>query len=119
MSRRRRRDPRLRHQLLALPLPLLEVQLAEAGDVFGTHVQPEAAERNALLAGVPGRILDAERLEQTRAEIRQDILAGDLLDDGGEHVARRRVVEEEGSRLVRDGPGEERFDDAVVADVDM
>ena len=55
------------HELLAVPLPLLQVELAELGDVLGADAQAVAAERDALRAGLPGRVLDAQRLEQPRA----------------------------------------------------
>ena len=42
-----------REQLLAVPLALLQVELAELGDVLGAHVQAVAAERDALRARVP------------------------------------------------------------------
>ena len=54
-----RLDPRRGHELLALPLALLQVELAELGDVLGADAQPVAAGRDALRAGLPGRVLDA------------------------------------------------------------
>ena len=41
-------------------------------------------------------------------------LAGDLLHDGRQHVARGRVVDEERARLVRDGQREKRLHHALL-----
>src|SRR5262249_52061282 len=60
---RRGPDPPPRHPLPALPLPFLEVELAELGDVLGPDAQTVATGRNALRARLPGRLLDAQRLE--------------------------------------------------------
>src|SRR5207244_5097254 len=98
---RRRLDPRGRDQLPAVPLAFLKVQLAEFGDVLGADAQAVAAERDALRAGAPGRVLDAQRLEQPRAQVVKHRLAGRLLDDGRLHVGAGRVVEEVRARLER------------------
>ena len=107
---RRLLDPFLRDQLLAVPFALLQVELAELGEVFGAEVEAAAAERVALGAAVPAGVLDAQRLEQSRLEVFQHGLAGHLRDDGREHVAAERVVLEVGAGLVRDGVGEELLD---------
>ena len=102
LARRGRLDPRGGQQLPPLPLALLQVELAEARDVLGPHAQAEAAERHPLLVGVPGRVLDAERLEEPRPQVVEHASAGDLLHDRREHVGGRRVVDEVRPGLVRD-----------------
>ena len=47
-------------KLLALPLALLQVELAEPGDVLGADAQAETAGRNALGAGLPGWVFDSQ-----------------------------------------------------------
>src|SRR5262249_42782094 len=66
LPRRGRLAPGLGHELFPLPLPLLEVELAEPGDVLGADAEPVAAEADTLRADAPGRVLDAQRLEQAR-----------------------------------------------------
>ena len=111
LARGGRRHPLGGQELPALPRAALQVELAEAGDVLGRRVEPEAPERDSLWARVPLRVADAERLEQPRPQVLDERLAGHLLDDGGQHVGRRRVVEEVRPGLVGDRQREERADE--------
>ncbi len=52
---------------------------------------------------LPGRVLDAEWLEQSRGEVVEHPAAGDALHDAREQIRRRRVVDPVGAGLVRDG----------------
>ena len=114
MPRGGRLDPGGGKQLLALPHPFLQVELSKPRDVFSANVQAEPAERDALLARVPGRVLDPERIEETWPQVLDDRLPRDLLNDRRQHVARRRVVEEECARFVRDGTRQKYLHHAVV-----
>ena len=100
-------DPRGGHELLALPLAFLQIQLAEPRDVLGADAQAVAAGRDALRAGLPGRVLDPQGLEQSRLQVIEHGHAGHLLDDGREHVGGRGVVEEVSPRLEGDGMRQE------------
>ncbi len=102
-------DPGCRDQLLPLPFPLLQVELAKLGDVFGANEQPIAAEADPLRARSPRRLLDAQRFKQPGPQIVQHRLARHLLHDGRKYVGGRRVVKEMRSRLVRNGMRQERF----------
>ncbi len=92
--------PGRREQLTALPLALLQIQQAQSCHRLGAQVEPIAAVRHALRARFPLQVVDPERDEQPGPQVVGGLLAGDLLHDGGQHVAGRRVVEEEGARLV-------------------
>src|SRR5262245_66184107 len=85
LARRGRLDPGLGQELLALPLPLLKVNLTETGDVLGADAEPVSAEADPLRADAPGWVLDSQRLEQARAEVVEHGLAGRFLNDGREH----------------------------------
>ena len=91
-------DPVRGDELLPLPLPLLQIELPEAGDIFGGDAQPPAAKVDAVGVALPGGALDAERLEQARGEVVEQGLPGQLLHDGGEHEAGRGVVDRNGCR---------------------
>src|SRR5208282_6026702 len=88
----RRLDPRLGDKLLVLPLALLQVKLAETGNIPGADAQAVTAGRDALRARFPGRVLDTQGLEQARPKVIEHRLARRLLDDGRQHVGRRGVV---------------------------
>ena len=109
-----RLDPRCGDELLPVPFPLLEVELAELGDVLGADAQAVAAGRDALRAGLPGRVLDAQRLEESRPQVIEYGHARRLLDDGREHVRRRRVVQEMRARLERHGLRQEGLGPVLV-----
>ncbi len=87
LARGGRRHPLGGQEALAAPLALLQVELAEAGDVLGRHRQAEPAEGNALRGRVPRRVADAQRLEEARPQVVEERRAAHLLDDRGEHVA--------------------------------
>ena len=61
---------------------------------------PEPPTSTPVRRLLPGRPLDAERLEQPRAEVVEQPLPGDLLHQRREHVRARGVVDEERARLV-------------------
>ena len=69
--------------------------------------QAEPAEGDALRCRVPLRVADPQRLEEARPQVVDERRAAHLLDDGGEHVARRRVVDEVRAGLVGHGQGQE------------
>src|SRR5204863_2229450 len=64
LQRGRRVDPRGRDELLPVPLPLLQVELAEPGDVLRAHAQAVRPRVDSFGTLHPRRALDAERLEQ-------------------------------------------------------
>src|ERR1035437_5395186 len=51
-------DPCRREELLAAPLSLLQIELAELGDILSAETQPPATGGNALRASFPNRLLD-------------------------------------------------------------
>src|SRR5438094_4881634 len=102
-----RLDPRGWDQLPAVPVTVLQVQLAELGNIFRANAQPVGAECDPLRAGAPGGVCNAQRLEQTGTEIVEHGLAGHLLNDGRLHVSARRVGEKVCARLMRDRLSEE------------
>ena len=90
-------------QLFALPLAPLQIQLPEAGDRLRRDAQPESAVRDALGIGAPGRLHDAQRVQQPRAQIVQQVLPGDRVHNRRQHVRGGRVVVEVRARLVGHG----------------
>src|SRR5262249_58342276 len=73
-------DPRLGHELLPVPLPLLQVELAELRNVLGADAQAVPAGRDPLRAGLPGRLLAPERVEPAGAKGVEARLCGRRLD---------------------------------------
>ena len=100
-----------------MPLALLEVELTELGDVLGADAQTVSAGRDALRAGLPCRVLDAQRFEESRPEVIEYGLPGHLLDDRREHVGRRRVVQEMRAWLERHGMRKEGLGPRLVVGV--
>src|SRR6185295_3378344 len=75
LARGGRGNPGRRHQRLPAPLPLAEIELAEAGNVFGRHLEPIAAERDPVAALLPGGVPDAQRLEEARPQVVHQVRA--------------------------------------------
>ena len=94
-------DPFFREQRLPVPVAALQVELTKFRDVLRADVQAISAEAVALRARIPHGAFDAERLKEAWLEVIEQRLAGGLRDDGGEHVAARRVVAEKRARLLR------------------
>ena len=69
-------------ELLAVPLALLQVELAELRQAFGRDAQTPATRIDAERTGLPGHARDAKGLKQLRSQVVDDFLAGDLGDDG-------------------------------------
>src|SRR5262249_7176311 len=86
-------NPVARHQLLAVPLAALQVQLSELGNVFRPTPQTVPAERDPLRARSPSGIFNSQRLEKSWPKVIEHGLTGHRLNDGGLHVSGRGVVE--------------------------
>ena len=87
-------------ELLALPLSLLQQELAHLGQIFGLHEEAPSSGVDALRALIPVCANDAQRTEQARVEIVDHLLARHLLHDGRKHIGAQAVVAEEGAWLV-------------------
>src|SRR5438874_2436414 len=81
LPRGRRLDPLLGHQLLPLPLALLQAELAKARNVLGVDTQAVTAGRDSLRTGFPSRVVDAQRLKESRLQVIEDSRSGHLLDN--------------------------------------
>ncbi|VXB73774.1 hypothetical protein FRIGORI9N_410010 [Frigoribacterium sp. 9N] len=109
-------DPLARQQLHAVPLALLQVQLAEGGDRVGGGVQSAEAELAAGRVALPPDLADAERVEQAWSQVLAQRLARDALHDraGGEGAG--LVVGEDGAGLVVGRREQEAPDDVDRVD---
>src|SRR5208283_4874777 len=87
--------PRSGHQLSSIPLAFLQIKLPEPRDVLRPDVQSQTAKRDALRAGFPRRIFNAERFEKPWPEIIEHGHPRHLLHDGRQHVAAGGVVNEQ------------------------
>ena len=86
-------DPPGREQLLTLPLPVLQEQLPERGNGLGREVQAGEAQRPTVDVLVPVRRAHPEGVEQSRAQVVEKVLPRQLLDERGQHIAARVVVD--------------------------
>src|ERR1035438_1029257 len=78
-------DPLDGEQLPASPGALLAIQLADLREGFGLNAQAPAADVDAARTGLPRRAPDAQRRKQPRLKVINNLLPGDLLDDGRQH----------------------------------
>ena len=92
------------------PFALLQIELAQLGDVLQINVHAPAAFFDALGAGLPRYIAEAQRLEQARAQIGRKTQPCFALDDGGKHVAVHAVVIECGAGLEQNICVQKAFD---------
>src|SRR5579864_1423749 len=89
--------PALGKQLIVVPPPAPQVQLAEFCDVFGSSVQATVA----LLPtgeGLPTHLSDAEWIEQTGPQVPRKRHSGFALDNARQRVRARLVIREHGAR---------------------
>ena len=96
-------DPRGRKQLVLFPLSSLQEKLSELGHIFGTDVQSPSAAVDALRTFIPSHRVDAERIEETRAEVIDRFLVCNFLHDGCKYIRGQTVVNEYLARLIEIG----------------
>src|ERR1022692_3518377 len=78
-------DPLGGEQLPASPGALLAIQLADLREGFGLNAQAPTANVDAARTGFPGYPPYAQRREQPWLKEVNDLLSGNLLDDGRQH----------------------------------
>ena len=67
--------------LPSIPNAFLQVQLAKLGDVFGACIHAETTEADSVRIRFPSRAPNPEWLQQSRLEIREQVLTCDFLND--------------------------------------
>ena len=99
-------DPCGGKQLSPFPLSFLQEELSELGHILGTDVEPPSAAVDALRTFIPSHRVDAERIEETRAEVIDRFLVCNFLHDGCKYICGQTVVNEYLARRMRERSGQ-------------
>jgi hypothetical protein len=94
LERRGSGGPTLGQDAFAVPHPVVEVQLAQAGD--RVEAREHAGEAHVGACDLPpSQVTGADRVEHPASEVIDETFAGNTLEDAGERQDRRLVVGEQ------------------------
>ena len=108
-------DPPPWHKLLPLPRALLQKELPKARNRLGREMEAGEAEVDTLRIFLPVSLLNAKRVEQTRSQVVDQLLARYVLEDGREHKGGDVVVGKDRARRLLRRRGKKARDPVVAA----